>query len=179
MNSLIADTETMAQALRSAARSGKLQDASRALSNPNLVVDEPDHCGTTALTVAVRNGHTQLVKLLLERGADVNRVSNDGISPLVDAAVNFHIDIVQMLIRKKANVEAALKQLESASQQKKGSISAIECRNAAALIKQVCEEGSIVVNAAIDDPVTPKQAAQPQSPSIHQGWYISWDNSSC
>jgi ankyrin repeat protein len=44
--------------------------------------------GATPLLIASRNGHTEIVKLLLESGADVNLAVADGATPLIIASRN-------------------------------------------------------------------------------------------
>jgi ankyrin repeat protein len=46
----------------------------------------PDASGQTALIRAVGEGRTDVVKLLVLSGADVNRATNSGITPLMEAA---------------------------------------------------------------------------------------------
>lgn len=48
--------------------------------------------------------HTGVVKLLLERGADVNAKGNGGMTPLYIAARNGNKELVQFLIERGANV---------------------------------------------------------------------------
>ncbi len=52
----------------------------------------------TPLLVAAREGHTEIVRLLLDAGADVNAVEPTfGAVPLHKAAYNGHVDILRML----------------------------------------------------------------------------------
>lgn len=61
-----------------------------------------------ALPAAATNGHTELVKLLLDRGADIEIRCPIfmGASSLMVAALNGHPDTVNLLIARKANVNA-------------------------------------------------------------------------
>lgn len=49
--------------------------------------------GLTALHYASRDGHFEAAELLLSRGADVNKVSGDGTSPLLMATINGNYDL--------------------------------------------------------------------------------------
>ncbi len=55
------------------------------------------HNGQTALILAVRLGHTDVVRTLLDAGADVNAKDNDGQTALWEAAYGGHTDIVEIL----------------------------------------------------------------------------------
>ena len=57
--------------------------------------------GITALMMASANGHTEVVKLLLDNGADVNvKNTDDGVTALFMASANGHTEIVKLLLDK-------------------------------------------------------------------------------
>lgn len=60
--------------------------------------------GWTALTVAARDGNIQAVNLLIEEGADINRLEGGGNSPLFWAVYYGHEDVVATLLRHGARV---------------------------------------------------------------------------
>jgi len=61
--------------------------------------------GWTALMLASRCGHYNIVRLLLEAGADVNAKDDDGSTALMLASRNGYIDIVRLLKSKELNNE--------------------------------------------------------------------------
>jgi ankyrin repeat protein len=71
------------------------------------------NCRRPPLVQAAGNGHTRVVKLLLERGADINARDvnapkyEERITALTSAIQNDHLEIVEMLIEKGAKMEAA------------------------------------------------------------------------
>ncbi|MSR64427.1 MAG: hypothetical protein EXS18_01445 [Verrucomicrobiae bacterium] len=56
-----------------------------------------------ALRGAVQHGHTEVVRLLLARGADANTVDEEGMSPLHYAAKQCRADLIEMLLANGAD----------------------------------------------------------------------------
>ena len=55
--------------------------------------------------MASQNGHTGIVKLLLEKGANPNLQAYDGYSPLMLSSQNGYSEIVKLLLEKSASVD--------------------------------------------------------------------------
>lgn len=53
------------------------------------------------LTLAACGGHTVLAHLLLERGANIEEVNDEGYTPLMEAAREGHEDMVRLLLKLK------------------------------------------------------------------------------
>ena len=68
-------------------------------SDPNT----QDNDGRTALMVASKNGHQQVVELLLNEKADLNIQNNDGMTALMLASKNGHQQVVELLLNEKAD----------------------------------------------------------------------------
>ncbi len=62
--------------------------------------------GFTPLLFAARNGHTDLARLLVNAGADINLAAGNGASPLVIAAHSGHGDLAIMLLEQGAEPNA-------------------------------------------------------------------------
>jgi ankyrin repeat protein len=58
----------------------------------------------TALVWASKQGHLQIIKLLLAKGADVNAKDESGLTALVEASGNGGLEIVKFLLAKGADV---------------------------------------------------------------------------
>jgi uncharacterized protein len=61
----------------------------------------------TPLLYAAREGNLDMVRLLLDAGADIDRPSANGTTPLVVATTNNHIDVALHLVERGADVNAA------------------------------------------------------------------------
>ena len=72
-------------------------------SSPSLLIDERDSDGRTLLHVACSDGHKNLAKLCLRRGADINAQTTDGQTPLHFAFSAAHTTLAQWLISKGAD----------------------------------------------------------------------------
>lgn len=59
----------------------------------------------TKLMEASANGNTEIVKMLLEKGADVDFFDKRGNTALMEASDNGHTAIVKLLLKKGADVD--------------------------------------------------------------------------
>ena len=73
----------------------------------NVKVDVRDSMGATPLMMAALQNHYDIVKLLLNKGANPNIATNkDGWTALIWAGRNRHYQIMKLLIERGANVNA-------------------------------------------------------------------------
>jgi ankyrin repeat protein len=73
-------------------------------------VNVADKDGKTALMTATAKGHTEMAKLLLEKGTNVDVAKNDGKTALMVASANGHTEVVKLLLEKGAKVNATDKE---------------------------------------------------------------------
>lgn len=71
------------------------------------MVDCADWDQRTALRAAAWGGHEDIVKALLQHGADVNRTDDEGRTALIAAAYMGHSEIVQHLLDFGATIDHA------------------------------------------------------------------------
>jgi len=96
--------------LKSAAYNGDVRKATAILDvNPKLVSIGTSTQYFTALHEAAGAGKLEVVKLLIERGADVNWATSEGCTPLHSVAASPHgdfIEVARVLIQHGADVHA-------------------------------------------------------------------------
>lgn len=91
--------------LQRACKKGNVKDVIQLLergADPN----EADFCGFTCLHEAALAGHTEVAKILLDHGADVNKPAfeaGDLETPLIDASENQHTETVKLLLKYGAD----------------------------------------------------------------------------
>lgn len=82
---------------------GNLEDVRSQLqagTDPNLV-----YRTNTALTYAARDGFTEIARLLLDSGADVNWIDGEGVTPLILASFKGHENLVRLLLERGAEID--------------------------------------------------------------------------
>jgi ankyrin repeat protein len=93
-------------ALMLASRSGKLPEvrsllAASASMRGSEGLDAQSARGCTALLMAAEEGHAEVIRTLVEHGADVNLATEGGMTPLIAACENRHLDAVTALLRDR------------------------------------------------------------------------------
>ena len=78
---------------------GSEQGETSRIPNPNA----KDSDGSTPLHWAARSGHVEVVRCLVEGGADKNVVTSNGSTPLHLAADNGHVEVVRFLVEGGAD----------------------------------------------------------------------------
>nr|XP_002733450.1 PREDICTED: ankyrin repeat and MYND domain-containing protein 1-like [Saccoglossus kowalevskii] len=73
-----------------AAGKGDLKTVYNLLTNGDVDVDVADQCGNTALLAAAVNMNNDVINCLLDHGADVNKLNDEGISALAACHVFFY-----------------------------------------------------------------------------------------
>jgi len=66
------------------------------------VINQRNKGGATSLHIACREGNLEIAKILIENGANVNLVDNEGWSPLMRASLAGNEDLVDLLLKNGA-----------------------------------------------------------------------------
>ena len=92
--------------LATAARSGDVA-TTRALVNKGIDINAGARDGQTALFVASVSDHPEVVRMLLNNGADIEATElSQGATALIAASLKGNREVVQLLLDRGANVEA-------------------------------------------------------------------------
>lgn len=94
-------------ALRAAAQSGDVAAAQRAIAAGAALDRGDERHGNTPLILAANHGHTELVRLLVRSGANLNRSNDKGANALIAAVMSGHAAAAGLLIEQGANLNAA------------------------------------------------------------------------
>ncbi|MBE9116828.1 ankyrin repeat domain-containing protein [Lusitaniella coriacea LEGE 07157] len=97
MNGKIKHHEYFVYKLLDLAKNGNIEEIKRIISLDSSILHQQDENGTTILSAASINGHFELVKYLVEAGADVNQLDIYYTPPLLDVAFERHWDIFEYL----------------------------------------------------------------------------------
>lgn len=76
------------------------------VTDKGVPLNEEVHCGMTPLLYAIDQAKTSIAKLLIEKGADVNRPEiKTGTTPLMKAVAEGNLELVRVLITAGADVD--------------------------------------------------------------------------
>ena len=94
--------------------------------NPDRKVED---FGLTPLHLSAREGHRDVSQVLIDHGADPDKMAYFGKTPLHEAAMNGHRDLVQLLIDNGANLNRGdiFKQTPLYSASKNGHCDVVQC----------------------------------------------------
>lgn len=71
------------------------------LDNGSADIESQDAFGFTGLYLSSREGHLEVVSILFNRGVDINKATTDGSSPLMEAAWEGHVDVVELFLSQE------------------------------------------------------------------------------
>jgi ankyrin repeat protein len=90
--------------IHDAAKAGNLEQVKQLLAGDRALINTTDEFGRTPLHWACRGVHFEVVKYLVENGADVSAVDVNGIVPLSSVASRAHLEAVTFLIDNGARL---------------------------------------------------------------------------
>ena len=104
------------------------------------------------LFIACWEGHVDAARLLLEKGAEVDRANKKGATPLYAACFKGHVDVAQLLLDKGAEVDRA----------KEGGWTPllVACGKGHVAVALLCLERGAEVDRALEDGKTPLDIAK-------------------
>ena len=85
-------------------KNGNLDGLNELIAGGGVDINESGMYGWTPLHYASRDGHSEVVNVLVAAGAEVNKTDYNGNTPLHFASFNVRFEVVKALIRAKADV---------------------------------------------------------------------------
>ena len=76
-----------------------------AASTEKSILNTVDEDNNTPLHVASEQGHTKVVRILLQRGSDATQKNRLFLTPLASAAISGHYDVIELLLENGAEID--------------------------------------------------------------------------
>jgi hypothetical protein len=99
----IDETIWMSEAMVAAVRTNDPEAIERLVAAGESVIANHPESGVRLITWAAQHGHTDLVRFLLDRGADIEEKASEAESPLMLAAWQGYPGMVRLLLERGAN----------------------------------------------------------------------------
>ncbi|KAF4943466.1 hypothetical protein FSARC_14911 [Fusarium sarcochroum] len=93
----------LSHAIRNSTPSGSMRVLLELLLS-HTIIDKPDFRGWTPLMHAAKSSNLDAMRLLIDRGADINQVDNDGYTPLMRAAFGDFTAGTKLLVEQGADI---------------------------------------------------------------------------
>jgi hypothetical protein len=96
--------QTLGKALCNAAEAGDVNEVKRLLvqgADPNF--ETGPKCATPIL-IAAHRGYTDVVRILISTGANINKQNTDGLTPLMAASMSGHVETLTVLCENNADL---------------------------------------------------------------------------
>ena len=97
--------EWLPESVIDAEKGGDLAQLTADITKTPPLLQRTDPEGRTLLYIASWHGRLHVVELLLDRGADKDKASNDGWTPLMAAAAYGKVKVVEVLLRRNARLD--------------------------------------------------------------------------
>ena len=97
--------QRLGAALHLATNQNRKSSVNYLLKQAGCPPDVEDNTGRTALSIATSNNNLAMCRELISLGANVNHVSKNGVMPILTAAANGYVQVVEELIRNGAEVD--------------------------------------------------------------------------
>ena len=94
------------------------------------------------LIMAAKNGHLNVVKYLVEEGADVNAHVMGDETPLIRAAWSGHLDVVKYLVEQGADVNKSVRDSYSLNSEKRSALKMARRGNHQKVISYLISKGA-------------------------------------
>ncbi|KAI9149046.1 Ankyrin-1 [Paramyrothecium foliicola] len=99
--------------VHNAAMSGASRAVAALLESSEIELDCPDKIGDTALSLASYKGFTEIVRLLVRKGARMDVRDEAGDTPLHSASRTSSLEVIEFLLESGADIEARNNRLET------------------------------------------------------------------
>ncbi|KAJ3616119.1 hypothetical protein Zmor_012053 [Zophobas morio] len=109
----------------------------------NVKIDVLSQDLVSPVFLAAQNGHFEVVKFLVERGASVDTADDQGDAPVIAAASGEHFGIVKYLVQKNADVNSVNKRGLT-------TLAHVVARNNTSMAKFLMEKGALVNDIVIE-----------------------------
>jgi quinoprotein dehydrogenase-associated probable ABC transporter substrate-binding protein len=94
--------------IHNAALAADIERLKYLMTKPGADANAKGDDGEAPLHLAVTNGDTEMITLLLDRKADINEPDGDGYPPITLAAARNKVKVIKLLAARGANLEAAI-----------------------------------------------------------------------